>query len=209
MALPNTYHHGRLGEALLEAAREHVRSGERSIPSLRSVARAVGVSHAAAYRHYRSRRHLLAAVAADALVSLAEALEKAAKTRTPCGVIEALAVAYVRWGLAEPESLRLAFASELWDKEDLPELRAAADRASRPLLEAVAALNSIEAGQRRRLAVAIWSQVHGVAILAGDAQLSQGELRLDGTSPERVLEAVVPAVRALISGWSPHDQTGQ
>jgi hypothetical protein len=111
--------------------------------------------------------------------------------------------------LAEPESLRLAFAAELWDKEDLPELRAAADRASRPLLEAVAALDSIAARHRRRLAVGIWAQVHGIAILAGDAQLSQGELRLDGTGSERVVAAVIPAVRALISGWSARDRTGQ
>lgn len=208
VASRNMYHHGRLEEALLVAAREQIRSGERSALSLRSVARAVGVSHAAAYRHYRSRRHLLAAVAADALTSLAEVLENARESAKPGAEIDALATAYVRWALAEPESLRLAFAGELWDKEDQPDLRTAADRASRPLVETVGALDSIDELQKRKLAVAIWAQVHGLAILVGDAQLSQGELRLAVSGTEDVVAAVISAVRALISGWSARDRSG-
>jgi len=204
-ASSDTYHHGRLKRALFEAAREHVRSGKQAAVSLRSVARAVGVSHTAVYRHYRSRRHVLAAVAADALISLAEALEAARRSVAPATGVEALASAYVRWALAQREALRLAFAAELWDKEDLPELRAAADRASRPLLEAVGALDSVDHEQERSLAVAIWAQVHGMAVLAGDAQLRQGELRLDGAGTESVVAAVVPAVRALVSSWSKGD----
>lgn len=198
----NAYHHGRLRSALLEEAREHVRSRGPSAVSIRSVARAVGVSHAAAYRHYRNRRHLLAAVAADALAGLAGALEEAKVSAGQAGEIEALAEAYVRWALAEPEALRLAFAAELWNKQDLPALRAAADRASQPLVDAVSAVVPDDPERMRSLAVAIWAQVHGMAVLACDRQLSQGELRVDGSTAEAVVAASLPAIRALVGGWA-------
>ena len=64
---PKTYHHGALPAALMEVAKELI--AERGLDgfTLREVARRVGVTHVAAYRHYADRRALLAAVAVGAM----------------------------------------------------------------------------------------------------------------------------------------------
>ncbi|MDE3128941.1 MAG: helix-turn-helix transcriptional regulator, partial [Gemmatimonadota bacterium] len=60
-----TYHHGNLRDAFIEAALalepEHGPLGL----SLREVARKVGVTHAAAYHHFASKEALVLAVADD------------------------------------------------------------------------------------------------------------------------------------------------
>jgi len=62
----NAYHHGDLREALVRAAlREAERGGPESI-SLKALARQLGVSQPAPYRHFADRDALLAAVTAEA-----------------------------------------------------------------------------------------------------------------------------------------------
>ena len=58
----SSYHHGNLRQALLEQAVELARAGGPDAVVMRDVQRAVGVSNAAAYRHYSDRHALLAAV---------------------------------------------------------------------------------------------------------------------------------------------------
>ena len=53
------YHHGNLRDALVEAAVDVVREGGPEALSLRELARRVGVSHAAAYRHFADREALV------------------------------------------------------------------------------------------------------------------------------------------------------
>jgi AcrR family transcriptional regulator len=57
-------------EALVEAAVEVVREGGPEALSLRELARRVGVSHAAAYRHFADRDALVDAVAEQAMAAL-------------------------------------------------------------------------------------------------------------------------------------------
>src|SRR5258707_14704491 len=59
-----TYHHGEVREACVRAAIELLEDGGETALSLRAVARQVGVSPAAPYRHYADREALVSAVAA-------------------------------------------------------------------------------------------------------------------------------------------------
>jgi len=59
-----TYHHGALRSALLEAAREAIDHAGSEAVSLRGLAEQLGVSRAAPYRHFADREALLATVAA-------------------------------------------------------------------------------------------------------------------------------------------------
>ena len=59
------YHHGDLKRALLEAALEMLDQEGADGVGLRELARKVGVSPAAPYRHFRSRQALLEAVATE------------------------------------------------------------------------------------------------------------------------------------------------
>src|SRR6059036_3665793 len=94
-----TYHHGSLPAALRDVARELI--AERGLErfTLREVARRVGVTHVAAYRHYVDRRALLAAVAEDGFHQLRRRLEGARK-KTPAALaprLRAILAAYLHF----------------------------------------------------------------------------------------------------------------
>src|SRR5919202_1039639 len=69
------YHHGNLRSALLAAAEGALARGEEL--SLRSLAREVGVSHAAPRRHFADKQALLDALAEDGFERLGAALAAA------------------------------------------------------------------------------------------------------------------------------------
>ena len=71
----NTYRHGDLRRALLEAGIELARSGGPDAVVLREATRRAGVAPNAAYRHFASRQALLQAVRAAALAAVAKAME--------------------------------------------------------------------------------------------------------------------------------------
>ena len=69
------YHHGDLRRALLEAARDALRSGRAAQLSIRELARTIGVSPNAPYRHFADRDALFRALALAGYLEAAAALE--------------------------------------------------------------------------------------------------------------------------------------
>ena len=91
----NTYHHGDLREALVQAALREAEAGGPEAISLKALALELGVSQPAPYRHFADREALLAAVTTEAFrqftASLRESIRrpskrwKIVKTKsTPC-----------------------------------------------------------------------------------------------------------------------------
>ncbi|MDR9405172.1 MAG: TetR/AcrR family transcriptional regulator, partial [Halothece sp. Uz-M2-17] len=72
-----TYHHGELRENLIEAAITLINEKGISDLSLRQLARYVGVSHNAPYRHFETKQALLMAVAEEGFIALRKRLEEA------------------------------------------------------------------------------------------------------------------------------------
>jgi AcrR family transcriptional regulator len=108
------YHHGNLRDALVEAAVDLVREGGPEALALRELARRVGVSHAAAYRHFTDREALVDAVAERALESLVARIhERLATVREDDPVTRArrrlveIGVGYVTFALSEAGLFRL------------------------------------------------------------------------------------------------------
>src|SRR5688572_13586500 len=96
------YHHGDLRQALVDAVLVMVAErGDAGEVTLREVARRVGVSHNAPYRHFEDKDALLAAVATDGFHLLEAALRDARADVTDAEE------RFVRTGLAY-----LAFARE-------------------------------------------------------------------------------------------------
>src|SRR5512133_1973676 len=87
------YHHGDLRNALLAAALKLVAKHGVEAFSLREAARAVGVTAAAAYRHFEDRSALLKALAHDGLSQLASRMEEAVATTPGAARSPARAVA--------------------------------------------------------------------------------------------------------------------
>ena len=192
------YHHGELKNALVEGTMEMAGSGGSTAVTLRAAARRAGVSHAAVYRHFENRLDLLAAAAAEAMNRLARALENAADSvDSDEERVQAIARAYLAWAARDPGAFRLAFCQELWDKTPYPDLRAASDRASRPVLDATSEISATPEAARRT-AVSVWAHAHGMTELFLERQLTQGDLRLPEDSITAAADLLAEGVAQLI-----------
>ena len=163
---PRPYHHGDLRASLLQAAARWLDEQGPETLTLRELARAAGVSHAAPYHHFASRDELLAGVAELAFDRLADALSAAAAASTDAAsALQDIGEAYVRAALAHPAQFRLMFGPMLARKAGHPGLQRAAERAFVVLLEAATAHAP---ARGLELALAGWSLSHGAANLAID-----------------------------------------
>ncbi|HKU95985.1 MAG TPA: TetR/AcrR family transcriptional regulator [Vineibacter sp.] len=166
----NRYHHGDLRAALLEEGKRLLDQQGPSALSLREVARRLGVSHNAPYKHFATREALLAALAADGFRRLAARMADDAHG----GSLHGAGLAYVGFALEDPTIFRLMF-SDAIDKAGFTDLRAASSAAFTALrtrTAAVAGHTDIDLA-----AVSAWSFVHGLANLLIDGQLPSA---LDG-----------------------------
>jgi AcrR family transcriptional regulator len=200
------YHHGDLRHALLEAALALVsKQGVESF-SLREAARAVGVSPAAAYRHFEDKAALLAALAVDGMGRLALAME-AAMARAPGAAgaparaaadLAALGEAYVEFAVRHPSHFRVMFGP--WCEhpgmgEVPPEARPNGRDPYQLLVDALDGLvrsGAISATARAGAEISAWATVHGLACL-----LVEGSLPL--TAAERA-QALAVVQRTLLLG---------
>jgi AcrR family transcriptional regulator len=111
----NSYHHGDLESALVEAAISLVRKYGPDHLSLRAVSADVGVSPSASYHYFQDKDSLVSAVGDRLFANLAEMQERAIEKISGKGAraarerFEALGNAYFKWALAEPNLYRLIF----------------------------------------------------------------------------------------------------
>jgi len=165
------YHHGDLRSALVQAGLKLLE--ESHGVGLREVARAVGVSATAVYRHFPDKAALLRALATEGLDRLAasqqDSFESAGGGKDG---FAATGHAYVRFALDNPALFRLIFANP-----PAPDAAAGFDReapeAFRMLLANAALLAPPDAdqGALRLIALGAWAQVHGLAMLMLDGQI--------------------------------------
>lgn len=164
---PTGYHHGDLKRALLEAAFEMLDAEGTDGLGLRELARKVGVSPAAPYRHFRSRQALLEAVAIEGFKRFSAMMEaKQAHTAEPQQLV-AMAEAYVRFALVQPALFRLMFSQQVDKRANKPLHQAAVDAYAS--LAKAAAREVPEAPSEG--AVIAWAFVHGLSMLLLDDQL--------------------------------------
>ncbi len=182
------YHHGELRTALVRAALGLLAENGADAVSLRAVARRVGVSAMAPYRHYPDKEALLAAVAMQGFDGL-RAVLRAADNAAPAGqALVAQAVAYVRYALENPALFRLMFGPKRVRTH--PELTAAGDAAYAVLAARVAAEAPADADRDAR-ALGCWSLVHGLASLFLDDRVSDKTAAPDGDITRRVAKAML------------------
>jgi AcrR family transcriptional regulator len=170
-----TYRHGNVPNALRAAARAILDDGGPETVGLREMARRVGVSPTAAYRHFASREDVLASVAAEGFRELATALEEAMKGPNPA---HGLALAYVEFALQKRGLFRLMFGSILADRAKYPQLNKAATDAFRILK--VAQSDGHSDGEDKPHEMAAWSLMHGLS-----------SLFIDGLVPEQNIQSMM------------------
>ena len=172
-AAPRAYHHGDLKAALVDAAVDILREEGPAALTLRGLARRAGVSQAAPYRHFTDRRALVAAVAERGFVRLQDAMLEGVQSAQGRLGLKQVAIAYVRFGLANPAEYRVMFGPEVAVTDDLPSLRQTSRAVLGFVAEGIAQLQKaglVGNGDPRLMAVATWSTLHGLVMLSVDGQ---------------------------------------
>ncbi|WP_378734008.1 TetR/AcrR family transcriptional regulator [Nocardia brasiliensis] len=141
---------------------------------LRAITRAAGVSHGAPRRHFPTHRALLAAIAARGFADLIDRF--AAVDSAPASARERLArmsVEYVEFAGERPEMFTLMFRHDLLEGSG-ENLRATTlplfERFAALVDEAAAAAHGGAVGAAER-AIALWTNLHGIAALQANRSL--------------------------------------
>ena len=159
-------------EILAATERLLLETGSMEAVSIRGVADAVGVTPPSIYRHFDDKVALIFEVCARHFSALDEHMALAcADLDDPLDVLRALGMAYVEFGLANPEPYRIMF---LTSPEGIPEEYQGNVLAESASFDALTACVQacIDAGKFRpeltdahQLALGFWARVHGLVSL--------------------------------------------
>lgn len=175
------YHHGDLRAALIETGMRLIEYSDADQLSLRQVAREVGVSAAAVYRHFPDKDALLSALAHEGLDRLGAAQRQAAADAGyGAQGFNASGRTYVRFALKHPALFKMIMSHT----PQVDHFAADADDVSSPmrwLRSSVAALapKGATEAQLREGALRAWSRVHGLAMLMLDGQIAADDALID------------------------------
>lgn len=168
---------GDLREACIAGAMAIIAADGVEKLSLREVARRLGVSHQAPYKHFPDRDHILAEIVSRAFASFARHLDSQETSGDPEADMGRMGQAYLSYAARHPLEYRLMFGTPLPDPQKHPEmmrqarhafgllcngLRRKAHMLGRPADEDAIVLD----------ALFIWSGLHGLASIAASSAVS-------------------------------------
>jgi len=168
------YHHGDLRRALILKGLERLAEGPADELSLRELARSIGVSATAVYRHFPDKAALLTALCIEGDRMLAEAFRKAmAKVKPGMEAFDEMGRAYVRFALAHPAVFRLIMSPA--------GARRAEGEASTMLVDTLKGLSGpgLTQAERDMQRLKAWSIVHGLAMLMLDGLVPANKAIID------------------------------
>ncbi|MGB1951289.1 MAG: TetR/AcrR family transcriptional regulator [Marinobacter sp.] len=183
------YHHGDLPQQAHQLALDTLREHGDAAISLRALAKQIGVSAPALYRHFMDRESLLAELAITGFQALRKRLLAVDQAQPRQALID-IGLVYVSFAQEEPNFYRLMFGGRVLPKGVHPRLDTAGKSAFRVLENTIA--RAQQAGYIKPMPLmlvtaAAWSLVHGLAQLSIDGhlpiteaepQLAQGVLTL-------------------------------
>lgn len=187
----DTYHHGDLRTACIEAGLTLVHDGGQDALTIRGVARLAGVSHTAPLHHFHDRDELLAAVAQVGFTRLVERTRReiAADRRSDgIGHLRTYGLIYIGEAIADPGLFQLMFSDAACDT---------GFEAYELLLELIDS-SVLKGWQTERAALLFWAQVHGLAGLYAEGKLAHELVGLaPGQVPPRAAQALDDLIDAI------------
>lgn len=184
-----------LREACVRAAHAFIAEHGVEHLSLREVARRLGVSHQAPYKHYPSRDHLLAEVMRRCFRAFAAHLDARDTQIEPLADLAALGQRYLSYAASHPVEYRLMFGTPWPATAESAGLVDDAVHAFDVLRSVLRRVHGEGAAQRTRVdldAMFIWTNMHGLASIGHSNVV--GHLRLSPAA----LPQVVPHVMGLM-----------
>ena len=204
MAKPaRPYHHGDLRNALITAAIPLLEAHGPAALSLREVAKAAGVSHAAPYRHFRDKTALLEEIAVSGYDTLTRACERAQRRYSgdPAKQLVEAGLGYLMFVVEQPRVAHLMFGGMIALDSCGVTLKRAAETSFNSLVGIVDGgirTGVFKSSPVEELTVAAWSMVHGLATLLTSGMLggvagSRREVRRLG---RKLAETLLEGMRA-------------
>lgn len=176
VAESNDYHHGSLKQALFESALRHLRQTGADRLSLRALAREIGVSQTAPYRHFKDKTALLQALAIEGYRTLRASNLAAVKIagddlRT---ALRAAARSYIQFSKEHAELFDLMFGSLVRNRENpqLDEAGAEALAVVSELMELGIRQGVLQKKGSHEMAETAWALAHGFATIFRNKQAS-------------------------------------
>ena len=164
---------------------------------LRGIARRLGVSHNAPYRHFPDKESLLVAIAQIGFIQLHQTIEQASKSSDDAKQnLENIGIAYIKYAIKNQGYYRVMFSDLQLICDKHPELNQKSQQAFSVLLDAV------KTGQKAQIFVSedslqlanvCWSLTHGVSMLVLDRQIKI-------SSENEVLELARTATKITTKG---------
>ena len=179
MASARPYHHGNLREALLREAETVLRERGAGALSLRELARAAGVSHAAPRRHFPDRQALLDALALAGFARLGTVLQSAVNAAPDEfeAQLRAADGAYIAFVVSDANLLGVMFAAKHGKDADTYE------QAAQEAFAAVLALilrgqeeGVLPAGDPERVGLVHLATIQGIATLLASGMIRSEQL---------------------------------
>jgi AcrR family transcriptional regulator len=171
------YHHGDLKNALIEAGIAILAEEGANGLSLRKVASRAGVSHTAPYAHFADKQALIAAISAEGYRRLYERM-KTVQTQYPDDPLAQLvetAWLYLDFAIEDTALFKLTFSGAVEKEQEYPDLVTLTQQSFaivRAIAEACQTAGILAPGSSEVAAIGIWSQVHGLASLMLEGQIS-------------------------------------
>jgi AcrR family transcriptional regulator len=174
----DTYQHGDLREALIQAGLKLLTDGGVSNLGLRAAAQLAGVSHTAPYRHFQDKNALVDAIGERGFRMLTARMREEIAHVATAGVLTRLnasGVGYVSFAMQNPAYFRVIFSGLIAGEAVSPALHAAGEEAYGVLRGLVAegiADGTLVKEDADALSLCAWSLVHGLGMLAIDGKLA-------------------------------------
>jgi len=168
------YRHGDLRSALILAALDSIdKTGEVEF-SLRDLSIKAGVTHAAAYRHFSSKKDILFAIAKDGYSRLEDQFSKVLE-KDPENIVQ-LGMTYVLFAAQNPHHFKVMFHPDIKTVNANDPTNSLGQQAFNHLLSAVEAnkrSGRFNKDDSHMIAMTAWAGVHGLATLIVNENINE------------------------------------
>lgn len=186
----DSYHHGDLRSALVSAAVKMLETTTQEELSLRELARTVGVSQAAPYRHFKNKEELFAAINQQGFEIKFKMMKDACEKyrANPREMFIQCGLAYFQMGKQHPQHFKMMMLSPYCPKPEYPELMLISGSAFALLKDVIDIAQKekvVGAGDPYHITLQCWALVHGITSLYVENRVEW--MGLDANSTEAFL----------------------